>query len=197
MAESLGLSPQQLNVLKAIQLLCARDTARDLAGVFAEKVEFEVLDTEVVPLSLIPRLVRAEERVHALAFHIGGDALGHYLVLVLESHRKPLLEMMAGVPLETLPDEQRRAMFKELGNLLCAGNFNHLVKYTPIRLAPSSPLRVEEAMGDVLNFLVAGARAWQGEIAAATILRIRGPGAQAECILFLIPGRKMVELLVK
>jgi chemotaxis protein CheY-P-specific phosphatase CheC len=164
---------------------------------FAEQPDVEILDTLIIPIDVISRIISSDEKVYTLCFNVTGDAFGYYLVIILEKHIDSIIGMISGAKPETISEGEKISMLKEFGNLLCTSNFNNLVKYSSVKLAPSSPLFVKELMGDVINFVTVGAKPWSGEYVIGTIMRMKTAGFQGECILFMVPSKKLVELLLK
>jgi chemotaxis protein CheY-P-specific phosphatase CheC len=191
------LDESQIESLEILQGVAVGKTVEGLMGMIPKKIKISVVNPVVIPIETITKMVRSDEFVNGLCFNISGDAVGYYLIILRESDARSLIGIMLDQPdVESLSRQERFSVIKEFGNILCSTNLNEISKIQSITLSPSAPVLISDSMGSIIDFTVSGAKAWNGQFAIATILKLMDGGNEIPCFFYLIPSVKMLEILL-
>lgn len=149
------LSKSQIDALKEVGSIGAAHAATALSQLSDQQIMITVPTVKVVPLSEMPDLLGAQERVLAAIYaRVLGDARGGSLLLFPRESAMNLVDLLMKRPLKTAKFlfEMERSCLGEAGNILIGSFLTALSDFLDIMLMPSPPEVAFDMVGAVLEF---------------------------------------------
>jgi chemotaxis protein CheC len=137
------MSEKHLDFLREIGNIGAGNAATALSTMLDKKVEIDVPDVKIVPISRVPFILpNPEELVAGMKMDVKGDAEIETLLVFDASGAKELLKVLLfGMEIKDLTqiDEMAKSALKEVGNIICGSYITALANFTGLYLNPSPP----------------------------------------------------------
>ena len=137
------MGDQHLDFLKEIGNVGAGNAATALSVMIDRKVEIDVPDVKIVPISKVPFILpNPEELVVGIEMNVKGDAELETLLIFDSAGAKQLLKLLLfGMEVGDLTqlDEMSTSALKEVGNIICGSYITALANFTGLYLDPLPP----------------------------------------------------------
>lgn len=153
----LELSPVQLDVLREIGNVGAGNSATALSQIINHRIDMNVPEVSIVPLSDVPDLVGGPDAMVVGVFlRVYGSAPGNILFLLPKESAFYLVDMIMG---KTRGDTQDldfmdESALMEIGNILAGAYLNALFNLTKLSLLPSIPALAMDMAGAILSVVL-------------------------------------------
>ena len=137
------MNDNHLDFLREIGNVGAGNAATALSVMIDRKVEIDVPDVKIVPISRVPFILpNPEELVVGIEMNVKGDAELETLLIFDASGAKQLLKILLfGMEIGDLTqiDEMSVSALKEVGNIICGSYITALANFTGLYLDPLPP----------------------------------------------------------
>ena len=151
------MDDRHLDFLKEIGNVGAGNAATALSMMVDKKVEIDVPDVKIVPISKVPFILsNPEELVVGVKMDVKGDAeLETLLIFDAEGARQLLKILLFGMEIQDLTaiDEMAKSALKEVGNIICGSYITALANFTGLYLDPLPP----EVSVDMISAIISEA----------------------------------------
>lgn len=150
----LNLSPIQLDAIREIGNIGAGNSATALSQLINKKIDMDVPNVSVVPLTDLPEMVGGSDTMIAGIFlRVYGKAPGSVLFLMPKESAYYLVEHLLGESKNDSGEltEMDKSALMEIGNILAGAYLNALSYYTKLTLLPSIPAMAIDMAGAILN----------------------------------------------
>ncbi len=150
------LNPLQLDALKELGNIGAGNSATALSQIISKKIDMSVPRVKVYSIYEIPELFGGSENiVVGVLLRMFGDMQGSLMfLLVEESARKLLSDMMLGQEVGNLTDELPMSAMMEVGNIISSSYLNGLCFFSNLTIIPSTPAFAYDMAGAILGTIL-------------------------------------------
>ena len=153
----LELSPVQLDALREIGNVGAGNSATALSQIINHRIDMNVPQVSIVPITEVPDLVGGPDVMVAGVFlRVYGAAPSNILFLLPQESAFYLVDMTLGKPHgepKTL-DFMDESALMEIGNILAGAYLNALFNLTKLSLLPSIPALAMDMAGAILSVVL-------------------------------------------
>ena len=153
----LELSPVQLDALREIGNVGAGNSATALSQIINHRIDMNVPQVSIVPITDVPDLVGGPDVMVAGVFlRVYGAAPSNILFLLPQDSAFYLVDMILGKPhgeTKTL-DFMDESALMEIGNILAGAYLNALFNLTKLSLLPSIPALAMDMAGAILSVVL-------------------------------------------
>ena len=153
----LELSPVQLDALREIGNVGAGNSATALSQIINHRIDMNVPQVSIVPITDVPDLVGgADVMVAGVFLRVYGAAPSNILFLLPQESAFYLVDMILGKPhgeTKTL-DFMDESALMEIGNILAGAYLNALFNLTKLSLLPSIPALAMDMAGAILSVVL-------------------------------------------
>ncbi|MBO5514569.1 MAG: chemotaxis protein CheC [Schwartzia sp.] len=153
----LELSPVQLDALREIGNVGAGNSATALSQIINHRIDMNVPQVSIVPITDVPDLVGGPDVMVAGVFlRVYGAAPSNILFLLPQESAFYLVDMILGKPhgeTKTL-DFMDESALMEIGNILAGAYLNALFNLTKLSLLPSIPALAMDMAGAILSVVL-------------------------------------------
>ena len=153
----LELSPVQLDALREIGNVGAGNSATALSQIINHRIDMNVPQVSIVPITEVPDLVGGPDVMVAGVFlRVYGAAPSNILFLLPQESAFYLVDMILGKPhgeTKTL-DFMDESALMEIGNILAGAYLNALFNLTKLSLLPSIPALAMDMAGAILSVVL-------------------------------------------
>ena len=153
----LELSPVQLDALREIGNVGAGNSATALSQIINHRIDMNVPQVSIVPITDVPDLVGGPDVMVAGVFlRVYGAAPSNILFLLPQESAFYLVDMILGKPhgeTKTL-DFMDESALMEIGNILAGAYLNALFNLTKLSLLPSIPALAMDMAGAMLSVVL-------------------------------------------
>ena len=153
----LELTPTQLDALREIGNVGAGNSATALSQIINHRIDMNVPEVSIVPLTEVPDLVGGPDVMVAGVFlRVYGAAPSNILFLLPQESAFYLVDMILGKPhgdTKTL-DFMDESALMEIGNILAGAYLNALFNLTKLSLLPSIPALAMDMAGAILSVVL-------------------------------------------
>ena len=153
----LELSPVQLDALREIGNVGAGNSATALSQIINHRIDMNVPEVSIVPITDVPDLVGGPDVMVAGVFlRVYGAAPSNILFLLPQESAFYLVDMILGKPHgETKSlDFMDESALMEIGNILAGAYLNALFNLTKLSLLPSIPALAMDMAGAILSVVL-------------------------------------------
>ena len=151
------LSPVQLDALREIGNVGAGNSATALSQIINHRIDMNVPQVSIVPITDVPDLVGGPDVMVAGVFlRVYGAAPSTILFLLPQESAFYLVDMILGKPhgdTKTL-DFMDESALMEIGNILAGAYLNALFNLTKLSLLPSIPALALDMAGAILSVVL-------------------------------------------
>ena len=151
------LSPVQLDALREIGNVGAGNSATALSQIINHRIDMNVPEVSIVPITDVPDLVGGPAVMVAGVFlRVYGAAPSNILFLLPQESAFYLVDMILGKPhgeTKTL-DFMDESALMEIGNILAGAYLNALFNLTKLSLLPSIPALAMDMAGAILSVVL-------------------------------------------
>ena len=151
------LSPVQLDALREIGNVGAGNSATALSQIINHRIDMNVPEVSIVPITDVPDLVCGPDVMVAGVFlRVYGAAPSNILFLLPQESAFYLVDMILGKPhgeTKTL-DFMDESALMEIGNILAGAYLNALFNLTKLSLLPSIPALAMDMAGAILSVVL-------------------------------------------
>ena len=151
------LSPVQLDALREIGNVGAGNSATALSQIINHRIDMNVPQVSIVPITDVPDLVGGPDVMVAGVFlRVYGAAPSNILFLLPQESAFYLVDMILGKPhgdTKTL-DFMDESALMEIGNILAGAYLNALFNLTKLSLLPSIPALALDMAGAILSVVL-------------------------------------------
>ncbi len=151
------LSPVQLDALREIGNVGAGNSATALSQIINHRIDMNVPQVSIVPITDVPDLVGGPDVMVAGVFlRVYGAAPSNILFLLPQESAFYLVDMILGKPhgdTKTL-DFMDESALMEIGNILAGAYLNALFNLTKLSLLPSIPALAMDMAGAILSVVL-------------------------------------------
>jgi chemotaxis protein CheC len=151
------LSPVQLDALREIGNVGAGNSATALSQIINHRIDMNVPEVSIVPITDVPDLVGGPDVMVAGVFlRVYGAAPSNILFLLPQESAFYLVDMILGKPhgeTKTL-DFMDESALMEIGNILAGAYLNALFNLTKLSLLPSIPALAMDMAGAILSVVL-------------------------------------------
>ncbi len=151
------LTPTQLDALREIGNVGAGNSATALSQIINHRIDMNVPQVSIVPLTDVPDLVGGPDVMVAGVFlRVYGAAPSNILFLLPQESAFYLVDMILGKPhgeTKTL-DFMDESALMEIGNILAGAYLNALFNLTKLSLLPSIPALAMDMAGAILSVVL-------------------------------------------
>ncbi len=151
------LSPVQLDALREIGNVGAGNSATALSQIINHRIDMNVPEVSIVPITDVPDLVGGPDVMVAGVFlRVYGAAPSNILFLLPQESAFYLGDMILGKPhgeTKTL-DFMDESALMEIGNILAGAYLNALFNLTKLSLLPSIPALAMDMAGAILSVVL-------------------------------------------
>ncbi|MBR5910112.1 MAG: chemotaxis protein CheC [Schwartzia sp.] len=151
------LSPVQLDALREIGNVGAGNSATALSQIINHRIDMNVPEVSIVPITDVPDLVGGPDVMVAGVFlRVYGAAPSNILFLLPQESAFYLVDMILGKPHgETKSlDFMDESALMEIGNILAGAYLNALFNLTKLSLLPSIPALAMDMAGAILSVVL-------------------------------------------
>ena len=151
------LSPTQLDALREIGNVGAGNSATALSQIINHRIDMNVPQVSIVPLTDVPDLVGGPDVMVAGVFlRVYGAAPSNILFLLPQESAFYLVDMILGKPHGTTQtlDFMDESALMEIGNILAGAYLNALFNLTKLSLLPSIPALAMDMAGAILSVVL-------------------------------------------
>ena len=151
------LSPVQLDALREIGNVGAGNSATALSQIINHRIDMNVPEVSIVPITDVPDLVGGPDVMVAGVFlRVYGAAPSNILFLLPQESAFYLVDMILGKPHgETKSlDFMDESALMEIGNILAGAYLNALFNLTKLSLLPSIPALAMAMAGAILSVVL-------------------------------------------
>ena len=153
----LELNPTQLDALREIGNVGAGNSATALSQIINHRIDMNVPQVSIVPITEVPELVGGPDVMVAGVFlRVYGAAPSNILFLLPQESAFYLVDMILGKPhgeTKTL-DFMDESALMEIGNILAGAYLNALFNLTKLSLLPSIPALAMDMAGAILSVVL-------------------------------------------
>ncbi|MBO7619301.1 MAG: chemotaxis protein CheC [Victivallales bacterium] len=153
----LELTPTQLDALREIGNVGAGNSATALSQIINHRIDMNVPEVSIVPLTDVPDLVGGPDVMVAGVFlRVYGAAPSNILFLLPQESAFYLVDMILGKQrgdTKTL-DFMDESALMEIGNILAGAYLNALFNLTKLSLLPSIPALAMDMAGAILSVVL-------------------------------------------
>ena len=153
----LELTPTQLDALREIGNVGAGNSATALSQIINHRIDMNVPQVSIVPITDVPDLVGGPDVMVAGVFlRVYGAAPSNILFLLPQESAFYLVDMILGKPhgeTKTL-DFMDESALMEIGNILAGAYLNALFNLTKLSLLPSIPALAMDMAGAILSVVL-------------------------------------------
>ncbi len=151
------LTPTQLDALREIGNVGAGNSATALSQIINHRIDMNVPEVSIVPLTDVPDLVGGPDVMVAGVFlRVYGAAPSNILFLLPQESAFYLVDMILGKKrgeTQTL-DFMDESALMEIGNILAGAYLNALFNLTKLSLLPSIPALAMDMAGAILSVVL-------------------------------------------
>ncbi len=151
------LTPVQLDALREIGNVGAGNSATALSQIINHRIDMNVPQVSIVPITDVPDLVGGPDVMVAGVFlRVYGAAPSNILFLLPQESAFYLVDMILGKPhgdTKTL-DFMDESALMEIGNILAGAYLNALFNLTKLSLLPSIPALAMDMAGAILSVVL-------------------------------------------
>ena len=151
------LTPVQLDALREIGNVGAGNSATALSQIINHRIDMNVPQVSIVPITDVPDLVGGPDVMVAGVFlRVYGAAPSNILFLLPQESAFYLVDMILGKPhgdTKTL-DFMDESALMEIGNILAGAYLNALFNLTKLSLLPSIPALALDMAGAILSVVL-------------------------------------------
>ena len=151
------LRPVQLDALREIGNVGAGNSATALSQIINHRIDMNVPQVSIVPITDVPDLVGGPDVMVAGVFlRVYGAAPSNILFLLPQESAFYLVDMILGKPhgeTKTL-DFMDESALMEIGNILAGAYLNALFNLTKLSLLPSIPALAMDMAGAILSVVL-------------------------------------------
>lgn len=154
------LSGLQLDALREIGNIGAGNAATALAQMVQKKIDMNVPEVSITPITQVPELVGGEDRhVVGIYLQVEGSVQANILFMLTLDEACLLVDLLMGrnpgeTAFNTIGEIETSAIM-EVGNILAATYLNALAAFTRLTLIPSVPALGIDMAGAVLDAVLA------------------------------------------
>lgn len=194
----LELTPVQLDALREIGNVGAGNSATALSQIISHRIDMNVPEVSIVPLSDVPDLVGGADSVVVGVFlRVYGSAPGNILFLMPKESAFFLVDMIMGKNKGDTKelDFMDESALMEIGNILSGAYLNALFTLTKLSLLPSIPALAMDMAGAILSVVLIQL-GQMGDHALVIETEFEAEGGGIKGHFFLVPDPGSLETIL-